>query len=158
MFKILEKNHVGPETIWKIRIRKNHSGSKTLLSNKMLQSQPGGGSLRQGVRVPRRELQHGAGREGDLPHAQVSRTVFFIHLVAVATLFDFICLALPRDESIPPGRRVEDTSRHHRGRPLSCWCYIGANIVAFHPWLEVTWHCINCSVPSSHAGPSFPSN
>jgi hypothetical protein len=26
-------------------------------------------------------------------------------------------LALPRDESIPPGRRVEDTSRHHRGRP-----------------------------------------
>ncbi len=27
------------------------------------------------------------------------------------------CLALPRDESIPPGRGVEDTSRHHRGRP-----------------------------------------
>ncbi len=38
------------------------------------------------------------------------------------------CLALPRDESIPPGRRVEDTSRHHRGRPWpdpqhskNCW-------------------------------------
>ncbi len=42
----------------------------------MLQSQPGGGSLRQGVRVPRRELQHGAGREGDLPHPQVSPTIF----------------------------------------------------------------------------------
>ncbi len=36
---------------------------------------------------------------------------------------------LAADESIPTGRRVKDTSRHHRGRPLSCWCYI----VAFHP-------------------------
>ncbi len=44
---------------------------------------------------------------------------------------------LAPDESIPTGRRVKDTSRHNRGRPLSCWCYI----VAFHPWLEITWYC-----------------
>ncbi len=84
MFKILDKIHVvsetesGPETIWKVGSgsEKNHSGSTTLLQT--LQSQPGGGSLRQGVRVPRRELQHGAGREGDLSHPQVSPTNFYL--------------------------------------------------------------------------------
>jgi hypothetical protein len=45
-----------------------------------------------------------------------------------------------RDESVPPGRRVSDTSRHQRGRPLSCLWYIDVNIVAFHLWSRITHH------------------
>jgi hypothetical protein len=62
----------------------------------------------------------------DLPDADCTVFTFFANRIV-----RYLLVTWP-DEFIPPGRRVADSSRHHRGRPLSCWCYVGASIVAFH--------------------------